>query len=649
MKYKNCQFYPKKRRGLSSVIGALLFVVLMVATFSVLGIALNTQTDIVSIARDVSGTDLKKQQEEFVIAAILQKPAESLQVNVTNKGQNPVEIFTMIITNSSDIANGFPTKTYEIPSDTSFVASGDNKPPTDVVKTLDLKLKLAAAGETEIYNLKLVSSLGIIKKVNVVCDDTVCDLGGGGGIGGLTVQLIMDGPNGINTKNSTVIMFVTNTGDVPLTNVAPVDGNPTPDCDDMWSVSPPGVDLGDISPCDLDSITPISMVPGQTAVFKWDGRVSGDIGDVFTFCNTVTGQDPDLNPITSNTSCDEMTVIDPNDCGGCGPGGESIILIDDLLIRPSIFMVIPSPFGATDDADNRKGLWGINLANPTDEPMSINKVTIAAYPPGGQSQDNVFSGAKIAAQACLEEDISPDLGPDPSGYWDCPRDNIVLWQNVTNPLILAANSTESFMVKVKPAGIKPGPTAANLDALIVQANVYTTFGSFGKAGYQSTMYLPETSIVNVYLSDTIDSLTDFQGNRNDIPENTTQTFKIVLADLDEDPSTTINIGARLIINVPREWVFDGFNSCDGFDAGGPCDEPIVNVHGDGSTQIIGTTTVPIGDATFQARTISFDAISPDVKAPRLYVMYVLADGTVTVGGEPKTIGPLNEIVLNVDP
>jgi len=281
--------------------------------------------------------------------------------------------------------------------------------------------------------------------------------------------------------------------------------------------------------------------------------------------------------------------------------------------------------------------------------MSINKVTIAAYPPGGQSQDNVFSGASQASQACLEEDISPDLGPDPSGYWDCPRDNIVLWQNVTNPFLLAANSTESFMVKVKPAGIKPGPTAANLDALIVQANVYSTFGSFGKAGYQSTMYLPETSIVNVYLSDTIDSLTDFQGNRNDIPENTTQTFKIVLADLDEDPSTTINIGARLIINVPREWVFDGFNSCDGFDAGGPCDEPTFTVHGDGSTQIIGTTTVPIGDATFQARTISFDAISPDVKAPRLYVMYVLADGTVTVGGESKTIGPLNEIVLNVDP
>jgi len=67
MKSKNCRFNPKKRRGLSSVIGALLFVVLMVATFSVLGIALNTQTDIVSTARDVSDIDLKKQQEDFIV------------------------------------------------------------------------------------------------------------------------------------------------------------------------------------------------------------------------------------------------------------------------------------------------------------------------------------------------------------------------------------------------------------------------------------------------------------------------------------------------------------------------------------------------------------------------------------------------------
>ncbi len=107
MKSKNCQFNPKKRRALSSIVGALLFVVLMVATFSVLGIALNTQTDIVSTARQVYDTDLKKQQEEFS-ANIYANATEFLIVDVHNQGQNSVEIFTVVVTNTTQ------TEIYEI-------------------------------------------------------------------------------------------------------------------------------------------------------------------------------------------------------------------------------------------------------------------------------------------------------------------------------------------------------------------------------------------------------------------------------------------------------------------------------------------------------------------------------------------------------
>jgi len=80
MKFIACNFTTKNRRGLSSVVGALLFVVLMVATFSVLGIALNTQTDIVSTARDVSEKDLKKLKEDFVINSVIQNPGDVLQL-----------------------------------------------------------------------------------------------------------------------------------------------------------------------------------------------------------------------------------------------------------------------------------------------------------------------------------------------------------------------------------------------------------------------------------------------------------------------------------------------------------------------------------------------------------------------------------------
>ena len=126
MKSKYYQYTPKNRRGLSSIVGALLFVVLMVATFSVLGIALTSQTDIVQTSRDVSNLGLKQQQEDFTINSILQESGEFLEINATNRGQNAAEIFTMIMTNKSDI--GQPTKTYQIPSDTSYLAPGDDAP-----------------------------------------------------------------------------------------------------------------------------------------------------------------------------------------------------------------------------------------------------------------------------------------------------------------------------------------------------------------------------------------------------------------------------------------------------------------------------------------------------------------------------------------
>jgi len=119
MKFNNCQYTPKKRRGLATIVGALLFVVLVVGIFAVSGIALDSQTDIVTTSKDVADTGLKEQQEDFVYNSVLQLPAGFLQVNLTNQGQNSAEMFTIIMTNKSDI--GEPTQTIEIPSATSFL------------------------------------------------------------------------------------------------------------------------------------------------------------------------------------------------------------------------------------------------------------------------------------------------------------------------------------------------------------------------------------------------------------------------------------------------------------------------------------------------------------------------------------------------
>ena len=63
MKFKNPS---TKRRGLSSIVGALLFVVLMVSTFAVLGVALDSQTDIASTGRDVAAKTWKNNKRNLL-------------------------------------------------------------------------------------------------------------------------------------------------------------------------------------------------------------------------------------------------------------------------------------------------------------------------------------------------------------------------------------------------------------------------------------------------------------------------------------------------------------------------------------------------------------------------------------------------------
>jgi hypothetical protein len=634
-----------KRRGLSSIVGALIFVVLMVAAFAVLGVAMDTQTDIVDVNRDVADTGLKKQQENFVINRIVQNNADYLEIHVTNKAQNPTEIFTMVITNSSDSVGGFPTKTYDIPYDTSFLPPFADQ-PTNILEGANLKMDITADGIDEKYDIKLISSLGNVQTYNIICNDTSCGLSTSNpGTGGLDIQLLLDGATGVNTKTTTVLMFVTNTGNGTVTGVTPIEGcSTTPNI--LSSIN--GVAYtGTFPDCDFQSPDPIDLLPGQTGFFKWDGTVSGDIDDVLTFCNTAKG-DSVPAPVEE---CDTLTIIDPNDCGGCeggGDGGETIILIDDLLIRPSLFMIIPSPFGDTENIGSieYRGLWGVNVANPTDVDMDVSKLTIVAYPPGGDKSDNVFSGIKgTSAGWCKEVAISPTTG------WDCPRDNTLMWQNITNPVTVPANSTKSFMVKVEPYNLAGD---FNLDAIIVQANIFSSLGSFGKSGYQSTMYKEASPLVNVYLSDETDLRTGFTSDRINIPENSTQTFSVVLADLDDDPDTHINEETDLIINVPREWEFVEFVSHVGFNT------PTNVTHSDGSTQLVAETNTIIGDGSadptpgVDARKVVFKAKAPDVDFHRLYIMYILADGTVDVktgssSTELKTIGPLNEVVLQVNP
>lgn len=581
---------PNSRRGISSVVGALIFTVLMIAGFSAMSLALDSQTDIVNTQRDISDIQLKKQQEQFGIA-VFTDANNILNVSVDNKGQNPVEISRVWITNKTLATQ--PAKPFSVNSNDAFVPTGFT---SNVVSNQSLYMM------PDTYDIKVISTLGTVK----IAELTV---GSGPSSGGLRAELITDPPDVIIGQNVTVAMVVTNTGSSTIENITP----------SLLTVTPFAAIVAASSPIPAS----VDLAPGESVLFSWDYTISGNSGDDVTFSSHASGTDIGGPVVISNTVSDVSTLRLPTD-GGTG-GTDPDIINEELLARPKLFLIIPSSQGDS----GQKALWGVNIANPVNAPMKVSKVSIVAFAPGANSNEKVF------ASLCTPENIFPTG----SNNWNCPSENVIMWQNYANPIVIAPNSTQSFLAKILPGTVSG---SINLESITVQANVFTTVGSFGKAGYQTTMYNSGNVIGNVYLSNVVDSRNnnDIQSTRTGIVPSSTQTFNIVFADMDSVDSTYVKSGAQLIINVPKEWTNVNVVSYSGF-----VSFPTVTTFGDGSTQIVGIITSNLGDAINQADTIQFSAQAPNITNDQMYVMYVLAQGQTA---NNFAIGPLSEIVLQVD-
>ncbi|MDH3610336.1 MAG: hypothetical protein OEM79_01095 [Nitrosopumilus sp.] len=645
MKFKNSQIDLKPRRGLSSIVGALLFVVLMVAAFAVVGVALNSQTEIVETSRDVTQFGIERNAEAFDLTSISQPAGQFLDVNLINQGPNAAEMFTMVMTNKSDA--GQPTRTFEIPSSTSFLPPGADS-PTDIVDTLNINMTIPGAGIIESYDFKVISSLGTIKKLSVECNGDTGTCGpvtGPVGAGALDSELFLDGPTAVNGHTTTIIMFIQNTGDESVYDVEPKEL-----CADMWTTT----GSGNFSPCALTPTPPIpELAAGAVAIFKWDGTVLCDIGDTFTMTNGVKGNDsPGGSPVTPSTDdSDSVECIDPNDCGpgGCGPGGDeggpSIILIDDLLIKPSLFLTIPSPFGSVPSAgsaDDDLGVWGVQVANPLNFTIGVTKVTITAFAPGANSNLKIFDPSTES------HNVSPRFSgvADDNGSWINDAENVLVWKNFTDPIILTPYSAETFMFKAN-----PWTNSVDLEAIIVQTSIFSTSGSFGKAAYQTTMFpaggSADAPISNVYLSTTVDSRdsADIRGHVNGLKNGTSHEFVVVMADMDDNDGSYMAQDTEFIINVPRLWGLPVINDAKTTNVYKNATEPQIIPHSDGSYQIIGLLNQTIGSAgNPDTATITFNSTAPEEKTERLYIMYVLGNGITNAG---ESVGPLSEVVIHV--
>ena len=575
----------KGRKGIASVVGGLFFLVLMTSGFTVYYVALEIQSEMIDTQQLIASTEIKKIQEKFAISATADPSNNNLlQIQVKNQGYHPIEIADVWIINKTDINQ--PATKYELDYNDAFIPAGYGG---QILENTPLYLN------PDLYDIKVVSTLGTIRtaKLDVI-----------NGINNLRVELYAIPPNVPIGENVTIAMHVTNVGEFTVENVAPslpLTVNPSSSVSSFAEISTSPVDLG----------------PSESVFFTWHYTLGGIVGTKVDLSNYATGTLSGL-AIQSNTDSDSVRMKDSLE-------GELIVLNQDLLSRPEIFLIIPSPFGVDDET----ALWGVNIVNPTPINMNVSKITISAITTRPQKQDKIFD----------EDFCNPvTVAPTPSS-WSCPAQNQLMWKDIDNPLKIPPYSVFPFLAKTNPgylAGMQD-----NLETVLIQADVFTTLGEFGKTGYGSSMDNKGSALVNVFLSTVPDStlVTDIYSYKTGILASTPQTFHATLADFDSDPSYKIAAGAKLIINVPKDWTNVSFTPDADFDI---TMQTVLT-----QTQIVGETTSQIQSG---GKSITFTATPPCVENTQMFVMYILAYGRVIHSSENDfSLGPLAEIILQVVP
>ena len=588
------EFFKKRgnfssRRGISTIVGGAIFLVLFASAFSTFFIAMDFQRDTINTQRAISESIMEKTKEQFSIAVSADDTNNNrIGIQVKNSGTNAVEIDNIWIVNKS---GNYPAQKHLINYTDAIIPPGYG---SNILENTPLHFTVV-----DDYDIKVVSTLGTIKKSEY-------SVGAGNN---LRAELIAIPPDVKVGQNVTLILHVENIGEFTLLDVQPIGGLP--------NISPT------FNPPNPPVPSPVNLAPGEGVFFSWKYITSGTFGSTVDVDSQAIGTIEDIGyTVNSNVAETEIALREPDEI-------EVIVLTEDLISRPEMFMIIPSPFGDSDENPDERAVWGVNVVNPTGNPMDVSKVVISVLSPRPNSADKVFERGK-----CELLTVEPTGAG--AGDWTCSSDNQVTWQNQASPISIAPYSVNPFLVQVKPGSIFG--SVVDIESLLVQVNVFTTVGEFGKAAYGSSMDTVDSGLINVYHSTDVDSLdpAEILVNQTTI-SNGIVVFNTTLADF--STVNQIDAGSRLIINVPKGWtVNSGSISGSAFTTS-------YQQFTDTSSQIVGTLDNPlIGGG---AETIKFYAQAPDVCSPQMYVMYVLADGTANSGD--FALGPLAEILLRVKP
>jgi len=586
-----------QKKGISSIVGGIFFLVLMTSGFTVYYVALDSQAQMLHTQQIIADYEVAKIREKFVVAASSSGVNNLLSLQVVNTGNTVVEIADIWIVNKTAVTQN-ATK-YDVDYRDASIPVGYSG---NILANTPLYLI------SDIYDIKVISSLGTIQAVEY-------DVAGGSNI--LSAQMVAIPQDVRFGENVTVILMVTNTGDFDIDQVQanlPLEVNPN-QCQ-----ATPNLIFGG----------PTNLAPSQSTMFFWDCILDPPIGNVITLTGNATGLLSGV-PVDSNDASDSIIVRDFT----AGGDGDEIILKDELFGRPEIFMIIPNTFGDAGTKTER-GIWGINIVNPTNKTMTVSKLSISALRANANDNHVIFAvNCQITPNPGHLEPIFPATG------WSCPNENVLTWKNIASPLTINRQSAVSFLAKIHPHSLTG--SAPGLETIVTTVTATTSLGAFGKGPYETSMKKTDEAIANVYFSNPGGSTTnsDIQGVIMGIQSGQTLQYNVTMAEFTTSGSQAIAQFSDLIINIPKEWDYQDDAAGFGFTI---IDE---TTFPDDSTQIVGELDANLSNGG-QYITFSMKAPFNTGSNAKMYVFHILGSGT-TINAPIYSIGPISETIIQVCP
>jgi hypothetical protein len=561
----------RKRRALSTMVGAIFMVIVIAAALNVTVWSLQQQDKVTQALVEKAGTNLGKQNEGLSISDV-RVSNNKLNLTLSSSAGTASNLTAMYVVNE--------TSQQQYRYDLNIAVDGRNP-----IRNIGQSNPSIVIEDDTRYSIRVISESGnsVAAKIRPVSEVALP----------MSLYVI---PSTVTTLENVTLMFSVMNN---LTEGDVLAGPLTPTLDKSLSCTE-GED------CQFtDYISPAAtIVPnGQSTLFKWVFKVTAPVGTTMTFNASLTNAKQGNYVIeTGRVEIVQESLI-----------SSEIIVGNTLLQKPEVYLIAPGPFG--EHSGTHYGYWGVVMVNPVEVEMKIKMVAINVY------SSELSASHKIVPSSCTPVAIRPNAD------WSCPHDGIIRWQNLDNPITLEGYSAYTFLAKVP-----PGSVPEHDPAFMISVSVFTDFGQFSRQGYASNIWNgPPAPIANVYLTDTSNNAlanTDSHvlGNMTLIGGTLNQTLYVAVGDFENTSNAQSKIvsGATLIINVPRgftnivipETLPPGFSSAESI------------TYSDGTTQIRAVTSEDIGDTASEVKVFYFDVDVPSSSATRAYAMHSFLAGQI---------------------